>query len=216
MGCHFFLQGIFLTQDWTWVSCIAGSPFTVFKAFFKENRVGWGDLPGGPVVKTSPSNEERECSIPDWGGTKIPHASWPKKKERKIYLVSTSSATHIICWFLDSSPSDRWEAVSTSTHIICWFLDSSPSDRWEALPHCGFDFHFPGHELCWRPFQVPVGHHLSVFFLSVEVSSKREMERLIRLLGDHPPWGDQRYLPFLKFSQEALLYILLFKLLIGG
>ena len=194
MGCHFFLQGIFLTQDWTWVSRIAGSPFTVFKAFFKENRVGWGDLPGGPVVKTLPSNEERACLIPDRGGTKIPHASWPKKKERKIYLVSTSSATH----------------------IICWFLDSSPSDRWEALSHCGFDFHFPDHELCWRSFQVPVGCHLSVFFSSVEVSSKRETERLIRLLGDHAPWGDQRYLPFLKFSQGALLYILLFKLLIGG
>ena len=35
------------------------------------------DFPGGPVVKTSPSNAGGEGSIPGWGA-KIPHASWPK------------------------------------------------------------------------------------------------------------------------------------------
>ena len=35
------------------------------------------DFPGGPVVKTSPSNVGDAGSIPGWG-VKIPHASWPK------------------------------------------------------------------------------------------------------------------------------------------
>ena len=29
VGCHFLLQGIFPTRDQTWVSCIAGSFFTI-------------------------------------------------------------------------------------------------------------------------------------------------------------------------------------------
>ena len=29
VGCHSLLHGIFLTQDWTWVSCIAGRCFTI-------------------------------------------------------------------------------------------------------------------------------------------------------------------------------------------
>ena len=37
------------------------------------------DFPGGPVVKTSPSNAGGAGSNPGWGG-KIPHASWPKSK----------------------------------------------------------------------------------------------------------------------------------------
>ena len=35
------------------------------------------DFPGGPVVKTLPSNAGGEGSIPGWGA-KIPHASQPK------------------------------------------------------------------------------------------------------------------------------------------
>ena len=38
------------------------------------------DFPGGSVVKTS--MKEDIGSIPSWG-TKIPHASWPKKTKRK-------------------------------------------------------------------------------------------------------------------------------------
>jgi len=34
-------------------------------------------FPGGPVVKTSPSNAGGAVLIPGWGG-KIPHASEPK------------------------------------------------------------------------------------------------------------------------------------------
>ena len=38
------------------------------------------DFPGGSVVKTSMKGDIG--SIPSWG-TKIPHASWPKKTKRK-------------------------------------------------------------------------------------------------------------------------------------
>ena len=40
------------------------------------------DLPGGPVVKTSPSKAGDAGSVPDWG-VKIPHASSPKKTKHK-------------------------------------------------------------------------------------------------------------------------------------
>ena len=38
----------------------------------------WG-LPGGPVVKTSPSNAEAMGSMPGWAA-KIPHATGPKNQ----------------------------------------------------------------------------------------------------------------------------------------
>ena len=44
-----------------------------------KRRKSW-DFPGGPVVKTSPSNEGGAGSIPGQGA-KIPHASWPKKTQ---------------------------------------------------------------------------------------------------------------------------------------
>ena len=49
VGSHFLLQGIFPTQDWTWVSCVAGGFFTIWadKIFFFLilNLQG---LPGSP------------------------------------------------------------------------------------------------------------------------------------------------------------------------
>ena len=44
------------------------------------------DFPGGPVVKTSPSNAGGVGSIPGWGA-KIPHALGPKNQniEQKQY-----------------------------------------------------------------------------------------------------------------------------------
>ena len=48
----------------------------------KKNDVGIGDVPGGPVSKTSPSNVEGECSIPGQA-VKIPHTSWPKIPQHK-------------------------------------------------------------------------------------------------------------------------------------
>ena len=41
-----------------------------------------GDFPGGPVVKSSPSNAGGAGSIPGQGA-KIPHASWPKSQNIK-------------------------------------------------------------------------------------------------------------------------------------
>jgi len=43
------------------------------------------DFPGGPVVKTSPSNAGGTGSIPNWGD-KIPHALLPKHKKEVILL----------------------------------------------------------------------------------------------------------------------------------
>ena len=40
------------------------------------------DFPGGPVVRTSSSNERRGDSNPGHGA-KIPHASWPKTQNIK-------------------------------------------------------------------------------------------------------------------------------------
>ena len=40
------------------------------------------DFPGGPVVKTSPSNAGHVGSISGWG-IKISHASWPKNQNIK-------------------------------------------------------------------------------------------------------------------------------------
>ena len=42
----------------------------------------WRDLPGGPVVKTSPSNAGGVGSIPGQG-VKIPHVSQPKNQNIK-------------------------------------------------------------------------------------------------------------------------------------
>ena len=56
------------------------------KGFVFQNIKGHlGDLPGGPVVEAS-SNTEGAGSIPAWG-TKIPHASRPKRQnmEQKQY-----------------------------------------------------------------------------------------------------------------------------------
>ena len=40
------------------------------------------DFPGGPMVKTLPSNGGRAGSIPGQGA-KIPHTLWPKSQDRK-------------------------------------------------------------------------------------------------------------------------------------
>ena len=50
--------------------------------YFEDVYNLWGDFPGGPVVRDLPCNAEAADSIPGQG-TKIPHASWPKKKKRR-------------------------------------------------------------------------------------------------------------------------------------
>ena len=48
------------------------------------------DFPGNPVVKTSPSNKGNAGSIPGCR-SKIPHASWPKKKKKKKKKLNRSN-----------------------------------------------------------------------------------------------------------------------------
>ena len=50
-----------------------------------QDPIGW-DFPGGPVVKTSPSNAGGAGLIPGQG-TKIPHASWPKNQNIKTEAI---------------------------------------------------------------------------------------------------------------------------------
>ena len=45
-----------------------------------------GDSPGGPVVKTSPSNAGGMGSIPGQEA-EISHASWPKNQKHRIEAV---------------------------------------------------------------------------------------------------------------------------------
>ena len=50
----------------------------------------WRDFPGGPVVKTLPSNAGGAGSNPHQG-TKIPHALWTKKQNIKRSNIVTNS-----------------------------------------------------------------------------------------------------------------------------
>ena len=56
-----------------------------FLIFFLK-RTTKGDLPCCPVVMTSPSKAGGGGSIPGWG-TKIPHASGPKKTKHKTEAI---------------------------------------------------------------------------------------------------------------------------------
>ena len=42
------------------------------------------DFPGGPMVKTLPSNAGDMGLIPDWG-TKILHATWCGQKKKEVF-----------------------------------------------------------------------------------------------------------------------------------
>lgn len=44
------------------------------------------DVPGGPEVKTLPSNAWSTGSIPSWEAT-IPHDPWPKKPEYETEAI---------------------------------------------------------------------------------------------------------------------------------
>ena len=53
-----------------------------FSLLFIYFKINFGYFPGGPVVKTSPSNSGGAGSIPG-RGAKIPHALWPKNQNIK-------------------------------------------------------------------------------------------------------------------------------------
>ena len=55
------------------------------------HSLGNRDFPGGPAVKTSPSNAGAVGLIPGWG-TKIPHALWSKNQniENRSNIVTNS------------------------------------------------------------------------------------------------------------------------------
>ena len=71
-----FLPSLPLTKQ-PWASLHLGSENRYLKVIL------WG-FPGGPVVKTSPSNSEGVGLIPGWGA-KISHALWPKHKTEVIW-----------------------------------------------------------------------------------------------------------------------------------
>ena len=68
------LPSKFPTPHSLWTEGIIGENYTFRKAF--------RDFPGGPVVKTLPSNINGVGSIPGWGA-KISQASWPKNQNIK-------------------------------------------------------------------------------------------------------------------------------------
>ena len=51
VGSHSLLQGLFLTQDWTWVSCIAGRFFTIRATILNEEHIN--PQPGSSLRQTS-------------------------------------------------------------------------------------------------------------------------------------------------------------------
>ena len=71
-----FLPSLPLTKQ-PWASLHLGSENRYLKVIL------WG-FPGGPVVRTSPSNSEGVGLIPGWGA-KISHALWPKHKTEVIW-----------------------------------------------------------------------------------------------------------------------------------
>ena len=70
------------TAKWISYIYIHFFSFWIFNLFLMDKTVMIQDFPGGPVVKTLPSNAGGAGSIPGWGA-KIPHASWPKNQNRK-------------------------------------------------------------------------------------------------------------------------------------
>ena len=71
------MEGMFERVTLLWII-----PFYLVWTF--ENMLG--NFPGGPVVKTPPSNAKGAGSIPGWW-IKIPHALQPKKQNIKQAIL---------------------------------------------------------------------------------------------------------------------------------
>ena len=65
--------------------------------YYPEYIKGSWDFPGGPVVKTSPSNAGGAGSIPG-RGAKIPHALWPKNQSIKRSNIIKNSIKTLKKW----------------------------------------------------------------------------------------------------------------------
>ena len=70
-----------LPVRWAWVRAIQTGGQ-------EPSRKAWKDLPGGPVVKTSPFNVGVVGLIPDQGA-RIPHDFWPKRKNRSSTVTNS-------------------------------------------------------------------------------------------------------------------------------
>ena len=60
VGCHSHLLGIFPTRDQTWVSCIAGGPFTIWATeYVHQYNFHWCSLSCCPLLRSaaSPGND---------------------------------------------------------------------------------------------------------------------------------------------------------------
>ena len=64
------------TKISTWIDLIPSN------SRWRSQEFTYQDFPGGPVVKTLPSNAGGASSIPGQGD-KIPHALWPKNENIK-------------------------------------------------------------------------------------------------------------------------------------
>ena len=107
------------------------------------------DFPGSTVVKTLPSNAGGVGLIPGWE-TKVPHASWPNKTEKRSNIVTNSIS--LLKWsasrkenpeqtqpMQNSGPLGRtslWRQQGAGLRR-CW--SSFPGHPWlpEAKVHCG-------------------------------------------------------------------------------
>ena len=87
-----FFRGSSPPRDRTHIFCRSWTADRFFTIWATREAVLGGleqqtrDFPGGPVVKTSPSNAESVGSIPGWGA-KIQHALWPKKPKHKTKAI---------------------------------------------------------------------------------------------------------------------------------
>ena len=75
----------FLSEFWNRINnTFWDIPFLTSACFYLSSsfKTQIRDFPGGPVVKTSPSNAEGVGLIPGWA-PKIPHDLWPQNENIK-------------------------------------------------------------------------------------------------------------------------------------
>ena len=83
-------------------------------------------FPGGPMVKTSPSNAGGSCLIPGWD-TKIPHASQPKNQniKQKLYCNKFNKDFKNSAYKKSSKKLKESWLLSLKTWLY-WVMEMSP------------------------------------------------------------------------------------------